>query len=588
MNIQFINLSICGFQSIGKAKLSLCNRGIVTITGVNNYENNAQSNGSGKSSIYAGLFWALYGKTPEGIINPTNRYSSERCQVSVEFKVDNSDYTIIRQMNKTSQVVDIFINGVKQSARNKSDSDKIIREDILRLSPELFLSLIYLSQGFGTRLSALTPTARKERLEQLTKTSDIIEHFVENTSKLKSIYQDKVNSLNSKIHSNSGSISTYENMIEAFQARLDKAMQSKDSHYEINGVIYTSSDIPELNKTLESIRQSLQSKQNAFQQLSLQKSQIQNVLNEISRNIVSSNNKIEKIQSDIDKMQESGVCPTCNQLIEVANKELLISEYTNQLNELERQIKEFENAEKDNKYKLTESDNSLNTLNVEINNLKTRENNLINIVKNIPVNTNVDVEQIKSDIANNRKSCEELVESNKQLQQSLGNVTNQLAVITHCQQLITKPFRAYLLRSTLDFLNSQLNTYSKYLFSNESDIIKVSTDSQKLDIFLGDSDYSTLSGGEKRRVDLAIMLAQRDLASEIAGMSSNILILDEIMESMDETATQVTLDLLENQSQTSSNLESMFIISHNNYAIPVDSRIVVVKGANRVSTILEN
>ena len=61
-----------------------------------------------------------------------------------------------------------------------------------------------------------------------------------------------------------------------------------------------------------------------------------------------------------------------------------------------------------------------------------------------------------------------------------------------------------------------------------------------------------------------------------------------IMESMDETATQVTLDLLENQSQTSSNLESMFIISHNNYAIPVDSRIVVVKGADRVSTILEN
>lgn len=588
MNIQFINLIISGFQSIGKAKLSLSNRGIVTITGVNNYEDNAQSNGSGKSSIYAGLFWALYGKTPEGIINPTNRYSSEKCQVSVEFKVDNSNYVITRQMNKSSQVVDIFINGIKQSARNKSDSDKIIRDDILRLSPELFLSLIYLSQGFGTRLSALTPTARKDRLEQLTKTSDIIEVFVENTSKLKSLYQDKVNLLNSKIHSNLGSISTYENMINALKSRLDKAMKSIDCSYEKNGVIYTASDVPKINETLEDVRQSMQSKQNNFQQQSLQKSQIQNALNEINRNIVHNNDRINKLRSDINKMQQSGVCPTCNQLIEVANKELIISEYKDQINELEEQINGFKISEDENKSKLSDIVTLLNTLNNEIQKLKTNESDLLDIIKNIPVNNNVDIEQIKSDIYDNKTSCEKLVESNKQLEESLSEVTNQLAVVTHCQQLITKPFRAYLLRSTVDFLNSQLNTYSKYLFSNESDIIKVSTDSQKLDIFLGDSDYSTLSGGEKRRVDLAIMLAQRDLASEIAGMSSNILILDEIMESMDETATQVTLDLLENQSQTSSNLESMFIISHNNYAIPVDSRIVVVKGADRISTILEN
>ena len=54
---------------------------------------------------------------------------------------------------------------------------------------------------------------------------------------------------------------------------------------------------------------------------------------------------------------------------------------------------------------------------------------------------------------------------------------------------------------------------------------------------------------------------------------------------MDEKATQITLDLLE---KTSEMVESMFIISHNNYAIPADSTLTVIKSNNRIAEIRYN
>ena len=106
-------------------------------------------------------------------------------------------------------------------------------------------------------------------------------------------------------------------------------------------------------------------------------------MNEINRNIVHNNDRINKLRSDINKMQQSGVCPTCNQIIEVANKELIISEYKDQINELEEQINGFKISEDENKSKLSDIVTLLNTLNNEIQKLKTNESDLLDIIKNI-------------------------------------------------------------------------------------------------------------------------------------------------------------------------------------------------------------
>ena len=55
MNIIFNSLEINDFQSIGHANIDLDNLGICVVKGINNYEDNTSSNGSGKSSIFEAL-----------------------------------------------------------------------------------------------------------------------------------------------------------------------------------------------------------------------------------------------------------------------------------------------------------------------------------------------------------------------------------------------------------------------------------------------------------------------------------------------------------------------------------------------------
>jgi energy-coupling factor transporter ATP-binding protein EcfA2 len=116
------------------------------------------------------------------------------------------------------------------------------------------------------------------------------------------------------------------------------------------------------------------------------------------------------------------------------------------------------------------------------------------------------------------------------------------------------------------------------LFSNSSDLINLKSDGNKLNICLGDALYESLSGGEKRKVDIALTIVQRDMLIDIAGVTSNIIVLDEVIDFCDETATESILSMFTSVSDTVSTME---IISHNDYNIPFDKTLIVHKTTDR-------
>ena len=90
-------------------------------------------------------------------------------------------------------------------------------------------------------------------------------------------------------------------------------------------------------------------------------------------------------------------------------------------------------------------------------------------------------------------------------------------------------FKAYLLEDIINQLNIELEELSKSLFDNR--IIKISCDN-KLDILLDDKYYEQLSGGEQRKCDIGLIIAQRKLAQKMKSVSSNILIMDDIFDAL--------------------------------------------------------
>ena len=75
LNIRFNKITLEGFLSIGKSTVSLDNRGLVLVSGENHsLVDNAESNGSGKSSLFEGISWALTGSTIRGATDVVNIY----------------------------------------------------------------------------------------------------------------------------------------------------------------------------------------------------------------------------------------------------------------------------------------------------------------------------------------------------------------------------------------------------------------------------------------------------------------------------------------------------------------------------------
>ena len=582
VKLEFIRLHIENFKSIGVADIDMQSQGIVKVLGVNNYESNASSNGSGKSSIFMALFWALYGRDPKGILNPSNRYTGGECFVSVKFSLDSNLYSVIRTVKGGTQSVILKINEENRSARNRTDTDRVIREDILNMTPDIFLSLIYLNQGFASRLTALTPTARKERLEMLTNTSQLIDEF---SNKLVA-YETDVNTRMRGIMSKKSERVGFKASIEDMQQKLHQKMLDVEryiDYYEKDGKKYYRTDIAELQSQLAAIDSSLQKENASLVTLNSSRSSNQSELRSNESRIRQLRQDQQSAQNNLDSVEGlEAKCPTCGQSLRKDRADMLAKDYQELIKKCKSAIANCEADAAKAQAAIDVLDKQIQQVNALLTAYSERKQFFNDILIHIPLQCTVDLEDVNNQLSDLTTQQQQAESEINQLSRDEIVYETRADVVKHCRQLVTKSFRSYLLESAIQFLNTRLSYYSSFLFSNESDIVRFDSDSNKLEIYLGSVLYDTLSGGEARKVDLAVVLAQRDLAAEVAGITCNVLVLDEIMESMDEKATQVTLDLLE---RTSESVESMFIISHNNYAIPADSTLSVIKGANRVAEI---
>lgn len=642
MNIKFEELDIEGFRSIDRISLKLSDQGIVIVKGINNYEDLASSNGSGKSSVFEAIIYALFEETSSGDRDIENRILGQGCSVVLKFSIDGVSYKIIRQSKKGKGTVVLYRNDEDISARNKSDTNKLIIS-ILGINKAIFLDSIFLSQNAVTNLPSLSPTARKERLEILTNTDNAINNFKTLLKEKQTMYESKHVDCQLEINKINGKEESLQQQKDKLQAQIndikiqieernklgnieDLDKQIQEYNVEINTI---NNQIPELDNQIEMISKSineLKNEQKVYEEKRVNKDQeVQNqrdkcndLQKEITRveNVISYNNiDIDRINKEIEEIKNSDTCPTCGRkydnvneehiqkVIEDKNKEIKEFENKNIENnnyiknlqlELDKEIeigknlkKEFENLNSlynDKNEQVSEQQTNL----INTNNQKTQ---LLNSIQNIQVQIDA-INKQKDDILKieipNSKQYEDMVQDiDKQLNDlnklkedknnELNELDNYINAIKHCIQLVTKDFRTFLLKNSLSYLNKILKDYSSQLFSNESDLIYISENDNKLDIMLGNATYESLSGGEKTRVNIALLLAQKSLANMIGNISCNIIILDEILGYCDALAENNVINLITKELES---LETIYMISHKEIPIGYDAELIVEKNAN--------
>ena len=585
INISFNRLYGEGFQSIGQAELNFKDLGLCYVKGINKYDKKTESNGSGKSSLFQMLHWVIFGKTTNGISNDViNKFSDSGCYVELDLNIDNVNYVIKRYLKHKQYKTGLIIlkDSEDISGRNKTDSDKIIK-DLFKLDENTFQQMIFLSQGFSNRFAAYSPKDRRDLLESLYNIDDRLNDFI-NT--LKNKESDLINNIYNVTKSCQELEVKNEILNRIINENNDKINKTKELILNLKNTKsnVTKEDIDILESTLNDLNSKIDVINNKLTSYS-------NDSNDILNKLSNYKSQKTKYELEIKGFSNNKVCPYCGTLLEnYENNEYvrkrileLKEEILNIDLEIEKLNKKYDNL-KDVSTKINEK------LLVVKKDRDCIKNDLINKSKLYEIELQKDT-QITL-YKNNINECLEFINNTQDeikinlnnisvLNDDIKNKSNDLNVIKHIIKLSNNEFRSYLLYTIINLLNDKLREMSNLLFENE--IIKISGDS-KLDIFIGDKTYEQCSGGEKRRCDISIIIAQRTLAQEMNTVSSNILICDEIFDGLDNVSFNIVLDLLMDELQ---DVESTFILSHRDIKdIPFDNTITIVKDENQVSRML--
>ena len=620
MLIKFKHLELEGFQSFGHAEVSLGDRGFTLINGINNNPvDNALSNGAGKTTIFNALCYCLCGETTQGVSkNLVNINTTTGLKTELEFDVDNNSYRILRtkEHGELGTSLRFWVNGEEKSGKGIRDTEKLISEYLPDLTSDLIGSVIIIGQGMPQRFTGNTPSGRKEVLEKLSKSDFMIEDIKDRLAKRKSALTKEQRDLELEQTNQQGKLTVHQQQLETYQSQLDNLVEPDPEQLQI-----ISSKVEEVKARVASLNEELQTKKEQVFTLTQKQSSILNEQTTESAKIQESyrdklvdlkseesqvHAEYTSLKSEISRLKSIvDVCPTCGQKlpnvhkVDTSEKEQLLEElkvkessFTQKIEEL-KQAQAAEITELDKKYQLDRVSivNEINSAKTELNNvnkeleLQNREEKHLSSqfmeLQLAQKSFSLRKEELQNSIKNTEREIaklhSEILYSNMCKEKTAGH----LDVVNKMLTIATRDFRGFLLTNIIEYINRRAKTYCMDIF--DTDKIDLSLDSNNLNVTYNGKMYENLSGGEQRKVDIINQLALRDMLCQFSSFSSNLLVLDETFESLDNLGCQRIIDVI---TKRLTDIESIFIITHrSNLSLPADSTITIIKDENGISRI---
>ena len=594
--------------------------GYSIVSGKNNMETDgAVSNGSGKSSIFNAICFALTGETAQGLSNNVeNIYTDPNdCWVEVEFTADNDEFVVRRYKTPRSDMK-IYVNGEDRSGKGIKESQQILSNYLPDLTSRLIGSIIILGQGLPYKFTYNAPSSRKTILENLTKSDYMVQTIKDKLDTRKEdlrqrlrLYEDKRVEIDTqrKIYSD----------------RLIKLNKELDDYNEC------SSDC-DVDEQLSEIEDRLKQYESSLKELNKKKTNFNNKINNIltkKSSLVSKgndllNSKLEFVEKDLLKSRSDaiecksnekqleqelkkiesivGVCPTCGQKIPNVHKidttdlkeklksaKLItksILEKETSLTNTKKKIIDDHNKEMNERLKTYDEDveavkSDIMSVEIDINNINKLQQLDIKAAERLK-NVQENYSKVISEIYEVDSLLTKLYTDKLSVESSIIDVNEHLRTVQDLITLAKREFRSALLVNVVAYMDRKAKEYSKDVFGNES--LSIIVDDNYIDVLLNNKYYEALSGGEKQKVDIIIQLVLRDLLSNQLNIHSNILVLDEGLDFLDSKGSEAILNLIQNKL---SDVESMFIISHHveELNISYDTKIQVEKGSDGISNI---
>lgn len=623
MKLKFTKLIINNFLSFGHAEVDLNDRGYTLIEGINNNpKDSAKSNGAGKSTIFSALCYALTGETIQGLSsNLNNIFTHENMSVQLDFFADDVFYSIIRSRDvKNKADLKIFVNNEDKSGKGVRESQEILNTLLPELTSDLIGEVIVIGQGMPHKFSNNTPSGRKDLLEKLSHSDfmmDDIRDRIANRDNILKINQQEITIKKTKLTTEKEIL---ENNIKLKEEELSKYNDKPDFSLKKNDL---NNNISRQEKTLLELGKSIEEKNKLFDKvtdnlLTLTKEKntcLENETNEFNNHNIDIKTKLAETQAEKKNLEKEinslesvkDICPLCKQKLPHVHKQdtskqreqlKLITEdirklteknnnqeeaYKLNINDIKNSFKEKENRllEEKETYKtqINKLDSDIQQNNCILNNLKVSLNDIIReekIFDDTKEKLNAEIISLKNNLTQIDNDLLYIINSEKEV------LTHQ-ETLAKINTLVKRDFRGILLSNIISYIDKKCKQYALDIFHNDE--LNFKLDGNNLNITYCNKPLEALSGGEQQKVDLIIQFAIRSMMQEYTNFTSNIIVLDEILDNLDSVGCDSILNFITTKL---SDIESIFIISHHADTLNIgnDSTITVVKNADGVSCII--
>lgn len=513
-------------------------------------------NGAGKSTILDAISFALYGKAFRKINKPQlmNSINQRDLMVEVNFNSNGSEFVIKRGMKPN--LFEIWKNGtlLNQDASSR-DYQAYLEENILKMNYKSFGQVVVLGSSTFVPFMQLPAFHRREVIEDLL---DI------------QIFSTMNNLLKEKVSANKADITEIKYQIELVKNKIEAAKEHNESirklkEDEVDRIKEKMREQIVVIESEEKLSEQLDDKIAAMIMTIEDKTDVKAKLEQFKTLKNDLNSKCSTLQRDLKFYHSHDNCPTCKQGIEHDFKSTTIGEKSTKISEIENavdhlNVKITKIAERLESISQVES--SLHILSLSRNDHTAN----VRIGKSTLVGLKRELDEAEKDVAEidtaKIDSYQEEYREYSVKQKSLHEDKETLGVVA--SMLKDGGIKTRIIKQYVPIMNKLINKYLAAMDFFVDFQLDEAFNEKILSRFRDEFSYASFSEGEKLRIDLALMFTWRAVSKLRNSVTTNLLIMDEVLDgSLDQAGTDEFLKII-NELTADSNV---FIISHKGDAL---------------------
>jgi len=573
--IIFKTICIQNFLSVGNEKLILnFQNGINLITGIN--KDKESKNGCGKTTILDALYWSIFGNTIRDIKKDriVHNHSKETCSVELEFDITGIDgntieYKIERTLNPSK--VHLYKKEVDTTYSTIQKTDEAILE-LIGANEELFRNSVIMSLDNTLPFMAQKKIEKRKFIEGILQ----INIFSDMLLKVRADYNE--NKKNFEILTNK--FTEKQKTISFFEEQKIKNEEIKKQKIEIlqnkikeNEEKLKNNQNQTLLDTKTKIEDSLKKTEDAIKKIEQKTTKISDSLLEFTKKEATLHTEIENIDKQVKSFKnKTGICPTCKKKLSDEDDSSIEIHINELLEEKNTKKQEFDTVSNERhgvsnektlflkkSQELSDLYKSLSQKNTKIDSI-IRENSSISD-KNIELNESITSISQEKDYTQDK--IKEISDEIGELEDFLLKEQKNITILQNSKVILSEEgVKTYIIKKLLVLLNNKLNCYLKKLEAPCTCTFDEMFEETIINENNKECSYFNFSGGERKRIDLAIIFTFQDILKSQAGIHYSLNMYDELFDSaLDEVGSSKAIDILKENSEK--NNQSIYIISHN-------------------------